>query len=384
MGEVDQAARLDAQMPPWGIDRTSASRVQERSVAVRRGNRTIVDWADAGAPLGNAADMPQPREFDDPTTLAHRQARSDRVDAEYKVPAGGADWWGRYFVETGLTEDRYIKAIESKPGKSRRRASSLDIVEPSTRKQHDESNGMGRVPERVRSRQERRHLPRGTGRLLKAGAKIKLQPALSLDRRGMSRSRSVGIVFYPKGQVPKHAVITKRLGAERSARHPAGRPSRAGRLRVLQPGGEDRGVPAAHAQPRQAPVPRADLSGLAARADDLRELRLQLAHRLSYDDDAAPIFPAGTMIHVISWHDNSRRTAATPTRGTGPASATARLTTWRSRISAGTTCSDDGVQGWSSTGEKARRKRRPRRRASRSELTAAGGCRAAFRAAARG
>jgi hypothetical protein len=24
-----------------------------------------------------------------------------------------------------------------------------------------------------------------------------------------------------------------------------------------------------------------------------------------YDDDVAPIYPAGTVLHVISWHDNS-------------------------------------------------------------------------------
>ena len=49
----------------------------------------------------------------------------------------------------------------------------------------------------------------------------------------------------------------------------------------------------------------------------------------NYADDVAPLLPAGTIMHVISWHDNSAATSTTRIRATGSASATARPTTCR-------------------------------------------------------
>src|SRR4030095_14400008 len=38
----------------------------------------------------------------------------------HAVAGNAADWWGDYDVPTGLTEDRYVKAIETKPSKAGR------------------------------------------------------------------------------------------------------------------------------------------------------------------------------------------------------------------------------------------------------------------------
>ena len=53
-------------MPPWYLDRTIG--VQEFKNDASLSNReieTISAWVDAGAPRGNPADLPAPREFDD-------------------------------------------------------------------------------------------------------------------------------------------------------------------------------------------------------------------------------------------------------------------------------------------------------------------------------
>ena len=80
VGALDQAARRRARRCRRGAStRTSASRA---SRTIRRCAQDEIDkiakWVDAGAPMGNAADMPKPREFDDSRSLAHRQARSHR------------------------------------------------------------------------------------------------------------------------------------------------------------------------------------------------------------------------------------------------------------------------------------------------------------------
>ena len=50
-----------------------------------------------------------------------------------------------------------------------------------------------------------------------------------------------------------------------------------------------------------------------------------------YADDAAPVLPKGTMIHVTAWYDNTSDIRIILTRINGSASATARWTRWATR-----------------------------------------------------
>src|SRR6059036_4092371 len=53
-------------MPPWGIDPHVGLQSFKNDPSLREDEiETLVKWVDAGAPLGNMADMPKPREFDD-------------------------------------------------------------------------------------------------------------------------------------------------------------------------------------------------------------------------------------------------------------------------------------------------------------------------------
>src|SRR5207245_775031 len=79
---------------------------------------TIVKWVDSGAPKGNPADMPPPRQFED--LEKWHIAPPDLVvqlPKDIVVPAKAADRWVDVEVDPHLTEDRYIQAIETKPTK---------------------------------------------------------------------------------------------------------------------------------------------------------------------------------------------------------------------------------------------------------------------------
>ena len=54
--------------------------------------------------------------------------------------------------------------------------------------------------------------PEGTGRLLKAGSKIKFDFHYHAVGEEMSARSQVAFVLYPKGYVPKHVVYSKQLG----------------------------------------------------------------------------------------------------------------------------------------------------------------------------
>ena len=104
------------EMPPWHID----TKVGVQSF---KGDRslsddeiaTVVEWVDGGAPRGNPADMPAPVEFQD---FGAWTIEPDVIvtSPPHSVPAEAGDWWGDYIVDSGITEDRYIQAIQTKTG----------------------------------------------------------------------------------------------------------------------------------------------------------------------------------------------------------------------------------------------------------------------------
>ena len=104
-------------MPPWHIARgVGITKFKDDPSLTDEEIATIVKWVDAGAPQGNAADMPPP--WSSRTTTRGASAQPDLVvtSRKHEVPAQGSDWWGDYVIETTLTEDRWLRAVEAKPG----------------------------------------------------------------------------------------------------------------------------------------------------------------------------------------------------------------------------------------------------------------------------
>jgi hypothetical protein len=110
-------------MPPWPLDKTIGIQDFKNDLSLTDEQiNTIVAWVDAGAPLGNAADLPAPRVWPDPNTWAYQSVFGRPPDlvvesAPYTVVASGKDQWPsiRTKVE-GLSEDKWIRAIELRPG----------------------------------------------------------------------------------------------------------------------------------------------------------------------------------------------------------------------------------------------------------------------------
>src|SRR5215831_14235784 len=73
----------------------------------------IARWADSGAPRGNPADQPKPLNFDDSDKWTIGEPDLILQSKEVLVPASGPDWWGDVgLIPTGLTEDRFVSALE--------------------------------------------------------------------------------------------------------------------------------------------------------------------------------------------------------------------------------------------------------------------------------
>ena len=73
----------------------------------------IAKWADSGAPRGNPADLPPPLDFDNGGQWKIGKPDLIVSSPDVTVPAMSADQWVSLgTVPTGLTEDRYVSAVE--------------------------------------------------------------------------------------------------------------------------------------------------------------------------------------------------------------------------------------------------------------------------------
>src|SRR5262249_44690502 len=79
----------------------------------------IVKWVDAGAPKGDMKDMPPAKEWPDETkwNFASTFGPPDLIikSPDWTVPAVALDAWYKPVVSTGITEPRWVRAIEIRP-----------------------------------------------------------------------------------------------------------------------------------------------------------------------------------------------------------------------------------------------------------------------------
>ena len=103
-------------MPPWYVEKNIGIQQfhNDPSLSVEE-IATLAKWADSGAPRGNPADMPAARVYADRTTWAIGTPDLVVKMKEVLVKSTAPDWWGEVpSVPTGLTEDRYVAALEIK------------------------------------------------------------------------------------------------------------------------------------------------------------------------------------------------------------------------------------------------------------------------------
>src|SRR5687767_13858786 len=101
-------------MPPWYIEKNIGIQDYKDDPSLSDEELAkVAKWADTGAPRGNPADMPPARVFADGGDW--RIGKPDLVVStkEMLVKGNAPDWWGEIeSIATGLTEDRYVSAVE--------------------------------------------------------------------------------------------------------------------------------------------------------------------------------------------------------------------------------------------------------------------------------
>ncbi|MEZ5284235.1 MAG: hypothetical protein R2712_05375 [Vicinamibacterales bacterium] len=101
-------------MPPWYVEREiGIQRFKNDPSLTEDEIALIARWVDSGAPRGEAGDMPAARDWNDSTKWQIGQPDLVIRTDDITVKGGSPDWWGEIDpVATGLTEDRYVAALE--------------------------------------------------------------------------------------------------------------------------------------------------------------------------------------------------------------------------------------------------------------------------------
>jgi mono/diheme cytochrome c family protein len=291
-------------MPPWHVDRTVGIRKFKDDISLSDQEiATIASWIDGGAPRGNPADLPAPRQFDDSDRW--HIGKPDLIvemPRAFEVKPEAADWWGNFIADSGLTEDRYIKAVEAKPSPG-----SIKVVHHAVETlEYEDGTPSGGTLVEYAVGKNGDIFPDGSGKLMKAGARVRFNMHYHAVGKPVLDRTSVGIVFYPKGVVPKHVMTTILSPNQDDLDIPAGADNvrsdayykfdKNARLVGFMPHMHNRGK----RQCIEAIYPN-----MAVEQFNCVNYDFQWQIVYNYADDVAPLLPAGTIIHVISWHDNS-------------------------------------------------------------------------------
>ena len=301
-------------MPPWHLDRHIGIQKFKNDPSLTDAQiATIVRWVDNGAPQGNPADTPTPPEF--ASADAWQIGEPDLVVRfpDYTVPEAGPDLFGNLFEEFDLEEDRYITSIQTRPvGDLSRQVVHHALSYAVEQNEEGESMGGGIFLVEYASGKQAEIYPPDSGLLLPGGTEARLSYHLHSIGEEVDAQVELGINFLPKGTEPKHIRYSKQLGGSQGQTIgvldiPAGeiarsdgytRFNKAARITMFQPHMHMLGIYQCieFIYPTQ-PV----------KAETVNCARFDYNWHLNYNyaDDTAPLIPAGTILHVTSWHDNS-------------------------------------------------------------------------------
>jgi len=304
------------EMPPWYIDRhVGVQQFLDDPSLTDAEISTIVKWVDGGAPQGNPADMPRVPNFEE-LGLWHI-GKPDMVVTLPKdqiVAQAAPDQWRDVIVDPGLTEDRWIQAVETKPSKGWRvvHHAVANMIAP----EDSGDAARGTLINEYALGKNADIFPDGTARLIKAGSKINFNLHLHSIGEETAANVELGLKFYPKGYQPKFtADIVPVAGAELDI------PPNTDNVRVDSYGTLSKPVRVLSFQPHmhnrgkalciEAILPSASLGTINAGGNQVVPLscvdRYQFAWHISYHyaEDVQPLLPAGTVLHVTAWHNNT-------------------------------------------------------------------------------
>jgi hypothetical protein len=321
------------EMPPWFIERNvGIQRFKDDPSLSDSEIQTIARWVENGAPRGNAADAPPPRQFPaggdwsfgTPDLIVSSPVRTIKaVEADFQGDIG--------VTPTGLTEDRYVKAVEVREvrlsekatsagqGGTSRAALTISAIHHATMGARTAFDADSEFPESGSVNgafnlvhelgQNTTIYPDDLGVPLPAGSFITWRFHTHANGKETQVRIDLGFKLHPIGYKPKRVLMTAGLigGLQQNDLDiPAGEDNvRFDSFSVVRTHVKLLNFePHMHASGKrmclEAIFPSGTRQTLNCAGYNHNWVKVYL-----YDDDAAPLLPPMTILHAIGWYNNS-------------------------------------------------------------------------------
>tara|TARA_Y100000588_G_scaffold247366_1_gene261779 strand:+ start:3622 stop:4953 length:1332 start_codon:yes stop_codon:yes gene_type:complete len=313
------------EMPPWHIDKTIGIQEFKDDPSLSDTEIDLVSrWVENGAPRGDSQDLPAPVEFPDASEWQIGTPDLVIKYPTYLVPAEGPDLFGALYTDLDLEQNRYIRAIQTRPANDPSRRVVHHALSFAVHPDEERMRAVGdaEVPPaqfliEYASGKNGEVYPDNSGLLLEAGRKMRLDYHLHSVGEDVEALVELGIVFHPEGYVPDHIRWSKQLGLNnRLLDIPPGKVVRTDGYTVLAKNARITAF-----QPHMHMLGTYQCleliypwPGWSAHTETVSCANFDYNWHLVYNyaDDVAPIVPAGTILHIISWHDNTEANRGNP------------------------------------------------------------------------
>jgi hypothetical protein len=334
---------MTRQMPPWHIDPSVGVHDFKNDMSLTDAQiDTLVRWVDAGAPEGDPKDMPPPKPL---ITDNEWQGVRDGFgppdlvirSSEYTMPAKHQDVWYRPMSDIPLTEPRWARMVEIRPTtlKGRRIVhhsiaylvlnNDPEAVNTGTANGFAGAASDPRPVDLVNRRPQLMEwaigkgydlFREGTGKLILPGEKISWDQHLHAVGEEITSGSEIGIWLYPKGQEPKkrsYLIAFTGLRKQEFVDIPPNSFAQTEGFTVLK---ENTLItnfqPHFHLRGKAMQVEAILPDGTNQIVSYVGKFNFNWMTNYIYKDDAAPVFPKGTVIHVSAWYDNTRANPFNP------------------------------------------------------------------------
>ena len=307
-------------MPPWFAARpekgTASPFANDCSLA-DADRADLLAWLKGGKPVGDPQDAPLPRSF----VAGWQIGQPDLVlqlPQPIAIKASGTMPYQNVVIETGLTEDKYIQAVEVKPTAREVVHHVLVFVIPPGKRGEktpartegdDETDGTDGFFAAYAPGYDALVFNEGYGKVIPAGSRLKFQIHYTPNGTATQDQSQVGLIFADKR--PEHLVNVAGLAQPRLS---------------IPPGADNFEVSTTRPIPVDTSVlaffPHMHLRGKAFRyevtlpngkTETLLDIpRYDFNWQLSYRFAEPVTLPAGSTLKVTAWYDNSKNNPANP------------------------------------------------------------------------
>jgi hypothetical protein len=329
------------QMPPWHIDKSVGVRKFKNDISLTDEEiDTIVRWVDGGAVQGNPKDLPPARPL---VTSNEWQGVRDGFgppdlvikSSEYTMPARHQDVWYRPMTDIPITEPRWIRMVEIRPTNLKARrivhhsvayhvltAANTDAIstgtaggpfdrlspeELVTRRPFLMEWAIGKGYDRFRD---------GTGKLIMPGEQISWDMHLHAVGDEITGGSELALWLYPKGQEPKkrsHLILFAGVDWSKGLDIPPNSIAYTEGFTVLKEHTLFTNFqPHFHLRGKAMEVKAILPDGTRQVISYIGNFNFNWMTNYIYDDDAAPVFPKGTVIQVSAYYDNTKANKNNP------------------------------------------------------------------------